>query len=95
MIKDRLAKLRSELEKKEVDALLVSQPKNRFYLSGFDGSDGYLLITAKNSIVATDFRYVEQVKRQSPGLHTIPDYRENGGMVSRTDDRLEHQPTGI
>jgi Xaa-Pro aminopeptidase len=66
MIKDRLAKLRSELEKKELDALLVSQPKNRFYLSGFDGSDGYLLITALDSIIATDFRYVEQVKRQCP-----------------------------
>ena len=64
MIKDRLAKLRQELIKKEVDALLVSQPKNRFYLSGFNGSDGYLLITAKDSIVATDFRYVEQVQRQ-------------------------------
>ena len=66
MIKDRLAKLRQELVKNEVDALLVSQPKNRFYLSGFDGSGGYLLITAKHSIVATDFRYVEQVKRQCP-----------------------------
>ena len=66
MIKDRLAKLRAELVKKEVDALLVSQPKNRFYLSGFDGSDGYLLITTKDSIIATDFRYVEQVKRQCP-----------------------------
>ena len=66
MIKDRLVKLRSELIKKEVDAFLISQPKNRFYLSGFDGSDGYLLITAKNSIIATDFRYVEQVKRQCP-----------------------------
>ena len=66
MIKDRLAKLRPQLVKNEVDGLLVSQPKNRFYLSGFNGSDGYLLITAKNSIVATDFRYVEQVKRQCP-----------------------------
>jgi len=66
MIKDRLAKLRLELIEKEINALLVSQPKNRFYLSGFDGSDGYLLITAKDLIVATDFRYTEQVKRQSP-----------------------------
>jgi Xaa-Pro aminopeptidase len=66
MIKDRLAKLRPELIKKEVDAILVSQPENRFYLSGFDGLDGYLLITAKDTILATDFRYVEQVKRQSP-----------------------------
>ena len=73
MIKDRLAKLRPELVKTEVDAILVSEPKNRFYLSGFNGSDGYLLITAKDTIIATDFRYVEQVKRQSPGLHIIRD----------------------
>jgi Xaa-Pro aminopeptidase len=66
MIKDRLAKLRPELVKKEIDALLISQPENRFYLSGFNGSDGYLLITVKDTIIATDFRYVEQVKRQSP-----------------------------
>jgi Xaa-Pro aminopeptidase len=78
MIKDRLAKLRSELVKNEVDALLVSQPKNRFYLSGYDGSDGYLLITAKSSIVVTDFRYVEQVKRQCPD-YTL--FQINGKMA--------------
>ena len=66
MIKDRLAKLRPELVKNKVDAILVSEPKNRFYLSGFNGSDGYLLIAAKEIIIATDFRYIEQVKRQSP-----------------------------
>jgi Xaa-Pro aminopeptidase len=66
MIKDRLAKLRPELAKAEVDGILISEPKNRFYLSGFNGSDGYLLITAKDNIIATDFRYVEQVKRQCP-----------------------------
>ena len=66
MIKDRLAKLRPELVKSEVDGILISEPKNRFYLSGFNGSDGYLLITAKETVIATDFRYVEQVKRQCP-----------------------------
>lgn len=66
MIKDRLAKLRPELIKNEVDAILISQPKNRLYLSGFNGSDGWLLITAKDTIIATDFRYIEQTKRQSP-----------------------------
>ena len=66
MIKDRMAKLLPSLVKKEVDAILIWQPKNRFYLSGFNGSDGWLLITATDTIIATDFRYVEQVKRQSP-----------------------------
>ena len=66
MIKDRLAKLRTELVKKEVDWILISQPKNMCYLSGFNSADGYLLITAKDTIIATDFRYVEQVKSSAP-----------------------------
>jgi Xaa-Pro aminopeptidase len=52
MAVNRLEKLRQELVKKDVDGILVSQPENRFYLSGFDGSAGYLLITSKEAILA-------------------------------------------
>jgi len=65
-VKSRINKLRQKLAEKEVDALFVSQPENRYYLSGFDGSDGFLLITPQNAILATDFRYIEQAKRQAP-----------------------------
>lgn len=64
----RLQKLRTTLSEKGVPAILISQPENRYYLSGFSGSAGYLLITAERQLLATDFRYVEQVKRQSPGF---------------------------
>ena len=63
---NRLKRLHQSLAKKELDAIFVSQPENRYYLSGFDGSAGYLLITPKNTILATDFRYIEQVKAQAP-----------------------------
>jgi Xaa-Pro aminopeptidase len=66
MIKDRIAKLRPVLKKNNVEAILISETKNRYYLSGFTGSDGYLLITAKDTIIATDFRFFEQVARQCP-----------------------------
>ena len=65
-IADRLQRLRQRLTGLEIDALFVSQPDNRRYLSGFDGSAGYLLITEKDAVIVTDFRYIEQVKRQSP-----------------------------
>jgi Xaa-Pro aminopeptidase len=65
-INNRLQKLRQKLAEKEIDAIFISQPENRYYLSGFDGSAGFLLITAKDTVLATDFRYIEQVKRQSP-----------------------------
>ncbi len=65
-INNRLQKLRQSLTEKEIDAILISQPENRFYLSGFDGSAGYLLITSQDTILATDFRYIEQAKAQAP-----------------------------
>jgi len=65
-IVNRLQKLRQKLTEKEMDAIFVSQPENRYYLSGFDGSSGFLLITSQNEILATDFRYLEQVKIQAP-----------------------------
>ncbi len=65
-IANRLQKLRQKLTEKEIDAIFVSQPENRYYLSGFDGSSGYLLITPQSAILATDFRYIEQAKRQAP-----------------------------
>ena len=65
-LKNRLQRLCQRLAEKEVDGILVSQPENRYYLSCFDGSAGYLLITPQNKILATDFRYIEQAKRQAP-----------------------------
>ena len=65
-LKNRLQRLCQRLAEKEIDGILVSQPENRYYLSCFDGSAGYLLITPQNKILATDFRYIEQAKRQAP-----------------------------
>jgi len=63
---NRLQKLRTTLSEKNIPAVLITQPENRYYLSAFSGSAGYLLITRENQLLATDFRYVEQVKQQSP-----------------------------
>ncbi len=63
---NRLQKLRQKLADNELDGIFVSQPENRYYLSGFDGSAGFLLITDKDTILATDFRYLEQAEKQAP-----------------------------
>ncbi|MFH1647230.1 MAG: aminopeptidase P family protein [Chloroflexota bacterium] len=61
----RLSGLRRGLAAKNIDGILISQPENRHYLSGFDGSAGYLLITPKRAVLATDFRYTEQAGLQA------------------------------
>ena len=70
-LETRLQKLRLELAKKGIDAIFVSQPENRRYLCGFDGSAGYLLITAKRAVLATDFRYIDQAKIQAPDYEIL------------------------
>lgn len=64
----RLEQLRDMLAEREIDAILVGQPENRRYLSGFSGSAGWLIVSAKHAVLATDFRYYEQVGREAPGL---------------------------
>jgi len=69
----RIAGLRAKLDERGLDALLVSHPQNRRYLSGFTGSAGYLLISGEEPVIATDFRYFEQAEQEASGfrLHAI------------------------
>jgi Xaa-Pro aminopeptidase len=50
----------------ELEGILISQPENRRYLSGFAGSAGFLFITARDCILATDSRYTIQAQSQAP-----------------------------
>ena len=63
----RIERLRGALGESEIDAMLVSSPENRRYLSGFTGSAGYLLISEGAQVLVTDFRYTEQAENQAPG----------------------------
>lgn len=62
----RVARLRSKLREQELDALLVTTPENRRYLSGFKGTAGNLIVTEDAAVLATDFRYTEQAAIQAP-----------------------------
>ena len=67
-VSNRLQKLRRKLAAKELDGILISQPENRYYLSDFLGTAGYLLITESHAVLTTDFRYTQQASIQSPGF---------------------------
>ena len=64
----RLSRLREHMAEQGLDAFLISSSANRLYLSGFTGSNGYLVITASGAVLATDFRYIEQAQTESPGF---------------------------
>lgn len=49
-------------------AMVVTDPLNVRYLSGFDGSNGALLVQGSDAVLFTDFRYLLQAAQQAPGL---------------------------
>ena len=59
-MKARLERVVGGLGVQGLDALLISSPQNRRYLSGFTGSAGHLLLTPDRALLATDGRYSEQ-----------------------------------
>ncbi len=60
----RLKKLLTILPE-QIDALLVTNPKNQRYLTGFDFQDGLVLVTRERSYLITDFRYIEAAKKET------------------------------
>lgn len=50
----------------ELDALLVTEPANLRYVSGFTGSNGFAVVGLGVRRFVTDFRYVEQAKTEVP-----------------------------
>jgi Xaa-Pro aminopeptidase len=64
----RIATLRGLLQAHEADALLITSPANRRYISGFRGSSGALLITNTHTILISDFRYRTQASIESPSF---------------------------
>ena len=82
----RLQKLRTSMADRGLDGVLICQPENRRYVSGFTGSSGWLLISGKEAVMATDFRYVEQARAESPDFTVVQTKRELGdwfpGLVS-------------
>lgn len=71
----------------ELDALLISKASNRFYLSGFSGSSGFLLLTPQANILLTDFRYAEQAQLEAAHFKVM----QQGENLTETLEQLTRQ----
>lgn len=67
----RLTKLRQQLADENLDAILITNATNRRYMSGFTGSAGTLVISQERALLATDFRYYEQMSKQAPHFELV------------------------
>ncbi|MFV0561019.1 MAG: M24 family metallopeptidase [Enterococcus sp.] len=67
----RIENIRKQLEKMNLDGLLVTNKINRRYLTGFTGSSGVLAVTKDEVCLIVDGRYTEQAKKQAPEIKVI------------------------
>ncbi len=78
-IKKLQQKIKKSLQRMKIDALLVAQPFNRRYLSGYTAHDagisessGLLVIPAKGTpFLLTDSRYTLQAEQEAPGFEVV------------------------
>lgn len=79
MINHRIKTIQEMLRRKKLDALLIGQPQNRRYLSGYTAEDtsiaessGFLLVPArKGPLLLTDFRFKLQAEEEAPDCEVI------------------------
>lgn len=78
LLQARLAKLRETMR---LDALLFASGINSRYITDFDYTDGYVLVTPGEAYLFADFRYIEAAKKAATG-----DFRVimlEGGLASQ------------
>lgn len=75
-MQDRINKVRTLLEERNLDGLLITNPFNRRYISGFTGTAGSVLITANEAFFITDFRYTDQAKQETEGYTIVQAERQ-------------------
>jgi len=64
----RVSRLREKMCGNGLDGLIITEPVEVRYLTGFSGDDSVLVMAARRKVLVTDSRYIEQVRQECPGL---------------------------
>ncbi|NLO90199.1 MAG: aminopeptidase P family protein [Clostridia bacterium] len=86
----KIGKVREKFEEHNIEAMLITNPTNIFYLSGFSGSAGYVLLTAEKAYLITDFRYEEQAQKEIP-LHIFELVILSTKIIDKIKDLVENE----
>lgn len=88
----KIEELRKYIKEEQLEALLITNPYNRRYITGFTGTAGAALITAEDALLITDFRYTTQATEQAPQFqvveHKQPLLKEVASIVENRNIRI-------
>ena len=75
--RQRMARLQRLLEKNGLDSLLLASPPDWFYLTGFTGEAGALLVERQSATLVTDGRFRVQAREE---VRTLPVVLQKDGL---------------
>ena len=55
----------------KIEALLLTNPANWFYLTGFTGESGALVVSRKGTSLITDGRFLTQGRAETAGVRIV------------------------
>ncbi|QEL15150.1 M24 family metallopeptidase [Limnoglobus roseus] len=86
-----------DLKKDNLDALLITQPVNVTYLTGFMGDSSYFVLTAKHAILVSDDRFSQQVREECPDLevHIRPHNKTTPEAAGEVLTKLGAKAVGV
>ena len=87
---DRLKQLRDRMKMWNADALLVTNPRDIRYLTGFVGDDSWALIRERGKvIVLSDFRFDEQIAKEAPAVTAVMRRKSLSAELAKLADRYK------
>lgn len=88
----RQERLRALLEVRRLPLLVVSNPINIFYLTGFRGSAGFAVLGLSDALLWVDPRYTRQAREQACGVEVI---EEKGRLLKAVGRWLGEQRSRV
>ncbi len=80
----RIQKLREEMVRHKLDAYFVQNRTDQYWLTGFTGEDGAVVVTQRGVTFLTDGRFDEAANREASAEARQPSRRSRGWASTRT-----------
>lgn len=91
LYRDRIARFRELMAKNKLDVFLINSRMDQFWLTGFTGEDGAVLVTPNQVVLLTDGRFDEAATIEAPWcrkvIRKVRDAKTNAKIIRRFKPR--------
>ncbi|MGA2429997.1 MAG: aminopeptidase P family N-terminal domain-containing protein, partial [Candidatus Acidiferrum sp.] len=76
----------ARLGKSRLGSLLITRPASWYYLTGFTGDSGALVVSRRGTTLITDGRFMSQAREETAGVGIV---QQRGSLVAAAGDFLK------